>query len=388
MKELLEKRAKLIADARALLEKKEGFGSEDEAKFETMMKEADAIKLQVDRMQKIVTLEDELKRPVEPIEYGGLAPSNTGNNDFNSRKSREYVDAFWNVLRYERPANQYKNVLQIGTNPAGGYLLPIEFEKKMVEKLLIANVMRRLSTIMTTNNDREIPIETSYGVATWTTENAAATESDSVFSQITMSAWKLTRLTKVSDELMQDSAFDMTSYLAEAFAKSFGKAEEQAMTVGTGTSQPLGVTSTTNLYNLAGATAVTSDEILGVYHQLKQPYRPSGQWLMLDSTLLAVRKLKDTMGAYYFVPSMTMGMPDTFLGKPVWTSEYMPAMTTGNKSILWGDFSYYRIADRQTRTLQRLTELYAANGQVGFIGRQRVDGHLLLDEAIVAAKQA
>ena len=388
MKELLEKRAKLIADARALLEnKKEGFGPEEDAKFEAMMKEADDLKTQADRIKKINDLQADLEKPNEKVDYSGMA--GTGQSNIKAlRGSREYGDAFWNVLRYDRPISQYKNVLSEGTSTSGGYLLPTEFEYKLVESLLAENVMRKLCSVMTTSNDREIPIESSFGVANWALESAAIAESDSTFGQIVMKAYKLARLTKVSDELMQDSAFDMSAYLAGAFGKSFGRAEESAMVNGDGVNKPTGITSTTTTVALASATAITSDEVLGIYHGLKQPYRPFGVWLMNDSTLLAVRKLKDGSGAYYFVPAMTAGMPDTFLGKPVYTSEFMPTMTTGAKSILFGDFKYYRIADRQTRTLQRLNELYAANGQVGFIGRERVDGKLLLNEAVVAGLQA
>ena len=384
VKELIESRVKLIADARALLEKNNGnFSAEVENKFDEMMKAADVLKAQIDRFSKISDLEAVRNAPTEQPHYGGMSAAV---NDIHSRKTREYADAFWNVVRHDQPFSQFKNVLQIGTNPAGGFLLPTEFERQLVEALLLNNIMRPLADVMTTSNDRDIPIESDYGVATWTAENAPYVESDSVFSQITLNSYKLTRLTKVSEELMQDAAFDMGAYLATAFGRSFGKAEEAAMINGNGIGRPTGVTSTTNILNFAGAAAITSDEILAMYHKLKQPYRPSAVWIMHEDTLFLVRKLKDTNGMYYFVPAMTAGMPDTFLGKPVYSSEFMPAAAATNKSILFGNMKYYRIADRQTRTLQRLNELYAASGQIGFIGRQRVDGKLLLNEAVVAGK--
>jgi HK97 family phage major capsid protein len=388
VKELVENRVKLIAEARALLEKNNGnFSQEVENQFDAMMKDADVMKNQIDRYTKISDLEKVHNAPVEQPNFGGMQATSSA-NDIHARKTREYLDAFWNVVRYDQPFTHFKNVLQIGTNPAGGFLLPTEFERQMVAALDLNNIMRPLADVMTTSNDRDIPIESDYGVATWTAENAAYGESDSVFAQITLASHKLTRLTKVSEELMQDAAFDMGAYLATAFGRSFGKAEEAAMIDGNGTGRPLGVTSTTNTLNFAGAAAITSDEILSMYHKLKQPYRPNAVWIMHEDTLLLCRKLKDTSGAYYFVPAMTAGMPDTFLGKPVYTSEFMPAATTGLKSVLFGNMKYYRIGDRQTRTMQRLNELYAATGQVGFIGRQRVDGKLLLDEAVVAGVQA
>ena len=95
-----------------------------------------------------------------------------------------------------------------------------------------------------------------------------------------------------------------------------------------------------------------------------------------------IRKLKDTTGQYLWQPSLVAGTPDTILGRPVKTSAFMPTAAAGAKTIAFGDFKYYWIADRQGRTFKKLSELYAANGQVGFMGTQRVDGKLILPEAI------
>ena len=105
-------------------------------------------------------------------------------------------------------------------------------------------------------------------------------------------------------------------------------------------------------------------------------------WVLNDTTVKAVRKLKDGSGQYLWQPSLTTGAPDTLLGRPVNTSAYMPTIAAGVKSIAFGDFGYYWIADRQGRSFKRLNELYAANGQVGFLASQRVDGKLILPEAI------
>jgi len=100
-----------------------------------------------------------------------------------------------------------------------------------------------------------------------------------------------------------------------------------------------------------------------------------------------VRKLKDQTGQYLWQPALTAGTPDTLLGRPVYTSAYMPAVAAGAKSIAFGDFKYYWIADRQGRSFKRLNELYAATGQIGFVGSQRVDGKLTLPETIKVLQQ-
>ena len=131
----------------------------------------------------------------------------------------------------------------------------------------------------------------------------------------------------------------------------------------------------------------TSDELMDLFYSLKSPYRKKAVWVLNDSTIKAVCKLKDSTGQYLWQPSLVAGTPDTLLGRPVKTSAYMPVIAAGAKTIAFGDFSYYWIADRQGRSFKRLNELYAANGQVGFLGSQRVDGKLVLSEAVKVLAQ-
>jgi HK97 family phage major capsid protein len=137
----------------------------------------------------------------------------------------------------------------------------------------------------------------------------------------------------------------------------------------------------------ASATAITIDEVLDLYHSLKSAYRKNATFLVNDATIKAIRKLKDGQGQYLWQPSVQSGTPDTILNRPVVTSQYMPTAAAGEKTILFGDFKYYWIADRQGRTFKRLNELYAANGQVGFLASQRLDAKLILPEAIKVLQQ-
>ena len=128
-------------------------------------------------------------------------------------------------------------------------------------------------------------------------------------------------------------------------------------------------------------------EGMDLFYSLKSPYRKKAVWVLNDSTIKAVRKLKDSTGQYLWQPSLMAGTPDTLLGRPLKTSTYMPVIAAGAKTIAFGDFSYYWIADRQGRSFKRLNELYAANGQVGFLGSQRMDGKLVLSEAVKVLAQ-
>ena len=219
------------------------------------------------------------------------------------------------------------------------------------------------------------------------------------FAQETLSAYKLGCMVKVSNELLNDSAFDIAAYIAQRFGVRFGNAEEDAFINGTGPSanpqttpsQPTGILNSVTATagnTTANAQTVHFDNIYKLYYSLKAPYRRKASFLCNETLLLQLMLLKDLNGNYIWKPGLDVAKPDTILGRPIYTSSYMPAIT-GNattdknkKVLLFGDFNYYWIADRKARTLKRLNELYAVTDQVGFIGTQRVDGKLILPEAM------
>ena len=127
---------------------------------------------------------------------------------------------------------------------------------------------------------------------------------------------------------------------------------------------------------------ITADEVIDLFYSIKAPYRKNAVWVLNDSTVKAIRKLKDANGNYLWQPALTANTPDTLLGRPVYTSSFVPTIAASAKTIAFGDFSYYWIADRQGRIFKKLSELYAANDQTGFVATQRVDGKLILPEAI------
>jgi HK97 family phage major capsid protein len=302
------------------------------------------------------------------------------------RASNAYKEDFGAHLRGKRPVH---NVLSEGVQADGGYLVPEEFERQIVMGLDEANVVRGLAKVITTSAERKIPVAATHSEAKWTAENGAYTESDPTFDQKTIDAFKLTDLVKVSIELLQDSAFDLESYIAAEFARAFGIAEEEAFCVGTGTGQPTGIFTANGGQvgvNAAGSTAVTADELISLVYALKSPYRRNAKFLTNDATIAAIRKLKDGNGVYLWQPSLQAGEPDKLLGYDLYTSPYVPQMEAGAYSVAFGDFKNYWIADRAGRTVQRLNELYSTNGQVGFVATERVDGKVILPEGIKLLK--
>lgn len=302
--------------------------------------------------------------------------------DSGKQEMSEKMKAF---QAYARRGVDPQGALSVGTDSAGGYTVPDEFERQLIQALEVENVMRGLATVITSSSGlKEIPVVSAHGSATWTAEAAAHTESDETFANVTLSAYKVSRLIKVSKELLNDSAFNLEGYLSSEFGRSIGAAEEAAFVSSAGSTKPTGIVdgAGTGKTGATGqTTSVTTDDLIDLYHSLGRPYRRNGTWLMADGTAKAVRKLKDTTNQYLWQPGLVAGQPDSLLGRPVVISDNVPAMAASAKSIVFADCKYYWIADRTGFSLQRLSELYAANGQVGFIGERRVDGKLTLAAA-------
>ena len=391
--ELREKRAKAWEAAKAFLDshrKENGvLSAEDDAAYTKMEQEITDLGKEIARMERQEALDAELNRPVnKPLtgKPGGRADADDA-EDKTGRASDDYRKNFWNAMRSKAPMPAVTNALQVGTDSEGGYLVPDEYERTLVEALEEENIFRQMAKVIkTSSGDRKIPVVASKGTASWIDEEGAYPESDDSFGQVSIGAYKLGTMIKVSEELLNDSVFDLQSYISREFARRIGAKEEEAFFTGDGKGKPLGVLAATGGaetgVTAASATAVTADELMDLYYSLKSPYRKKAVWVLNDSTIKAIRKLKDNNGQYLWQPSLTAGAPDMILGRPIKTSAYMPAIAAGAKTIAFGDFSYYWIADRQGRSFKRLNELFAATGQVGFLASQRVDGKMILAEAV------
>ena len=391
IRKMREKRVKLWETAKAFVESRQDanglLSAEDSATYDKMEAEVVEMGKTIERMERQEALDLELDRPTaraitdKPNTPDGKpAPKKATATD-------EYKTAFWRVMRDKAVHPDVYNVLRIGEDEHGGYLVPDEYQRTLIEALQEQNIFRQLAHVISTSSgDRKIPVAVSKGTAAWIDENAAYPESDDSFGQISISAYKLATMIKVSDELLHDSVFDVPSYIAREFARRIGAAEEEAFFVGDGVGKPTGILSATGGAEIgvtaASATAITFDEVMDLYYSLRSPYRKSAVFIMNDSTVKALRKLKNGNGDYIWQPSVTAGTPDTILNRPVYTSSFVPTLAAGAKPILFGDLHYYWIADREGRRFQRLNELYAPNGQVGFLSSERVDGKLILPEAV------
>ena len=390
--ELREKRAKVWEAAKAFLDSKRGndglLSPEDTATYEKMEADVIALGKEIERLERQAAIDLELSKPVSNPITNKPAPQGETKT---GRATDEYRNAFWKAMR-NKLSFDVQNALQVGTESEGGYLVPDEFERTLVEALEEENIFRQIANVITTSSgDRKIPVVASKGTASWVDEEGQIPESDDSFAQVSIGAYKLATMIKVSEELLNDSVFNLEQYIAREFARRIGAKEEEAFFIGDGSGKPTGILANNGGGEVgvtaASAAAITLDEIMDLFYSLKSPYRRNAVFIMNDSTVKAIRKLKDNNGQYLWQPSLTAGTPDTILNRPVRTSAYMPAIAAGAKTIVFGDFSYYWVADRQGRVFKRLNELYAATGQVGFMATQRVDGKLVLAEAIKILQQ-
>jgi HK97 family phage major capsid protein len=383
--ELRDKRAKAWEAAKAFLDAKGKDGAftsgEDAETYDRMEQEVMELGRQIDRLEKQAAIDAEMaKATTEPITNrpNGQAEGETK----QGRASDAYRRAFWDGMR-NKMSYDVQNALSIGTDSEGGYLVPDEYERTLVEALQDEVFFRQLATVIkTSSGDRKIPIVTSKGEAAWIDEGEQFHESDDSFGQTSIGAFKLATMIKVSDELLNDSVFNVESYISKEFGRRIGTKEEEAFFVGDGKGKPTGLFPSAETGVTAASVSITFDDVMDLFYSLRAPYRKKAVWLLNDSTVKAIRKLKDGNGNYIWQPSVRDGEPDRILNRPYRTSIYVPELAAGNKVMAFGDYSYYWIADRQGRSFKRLNELYATTGQVGFLASERVDGKLILSEAV------
>ena len=385
---LREKRAKLWADTKAFLDShrsEDGMVSaEDNATYEKMEADVVALGKEIERLERQAAIDRELDKPTSQMLVSRPVSPEAGHKE--GRASDAYRKAFWNQMR-GRVTQEVYNALQVGTLSEGGYTVPDEFDRQLIEGLEDENIMRGLVHIIRTGSgEHKIPIVASHGTGSWVEEEQQIPESDDAFSQVTLSAHKFATMIRISRELLNDSAFDLAAYIAHEFVRRAGAAEEQAILTGDGSHKPIGLLHATlgaqTGVTAASATAITADELIDLQHSLKSGYRRKAVWIMNDATISAIRKLKDGQGQYIWQPGIKEGAPDMLFNQRVLMSNYMPLIGSGNKVILYGDYSYYWLAEREGRTLERLNELYAVTDQVGFKMTERLDGRLILPEAV------
>ncbi len=385
--ELRNKRMKLWQDAKDFLDSHTDengrLSAENAAAYDKMEADVVAIKADIDRLERQAVIDNELARPVNsPITN---APSKGKPASFLA--ADEYKNALLDAMR--SGFRRISNVLQEGVDQSGGYLVPEEYDSRLIDILNEENIMRGLGTKITTSGEHKINIAATKPAALWIEEGGALTFGEATFDQITMDAYKLHVAIKVTEELLYDAKFNLEGYILDQFGKALANAEEDAFLNGDGKGKPMGIfdTSGGGQYNaVTSGTSISADDVINLVYTLKRPYRKGASFITNDKTMAALRKLKDNNGAYLWQPSLTAGEPDRLFGYAIYTSQYAPEAAAGKAAMAFGDFSYYNIGDRGTRSLQELKELFAGNGMVAYVMKERVDGRLILPEAVQILK--
>ena len=358
--------------------------------YDRMSGEVTALGAEIERLERQADMDAKLSQPTtRPVQ---TAPMSHKDN-VKPTATDEYSKAFWSLMRGDGHLMEVRNALSVGKDDEGGFTVPDEFERRLIQGLEENNIFRQMAhVIRTSSGTRKIPVANDTMEASWIDEGEAIPETNTNFKQAILGAYKQGAMIKVSNELLNDSAFDIAAYIADRFGKVMGRSEEKAFLVGTGDKQPTGLLNDTigaELGATAGSqTAVTFDDIFKLYYSLKAPYRAKAVFLCNEELLLQLMTLKDGQGNYIWKPALDIGKPDTILGRPIITSGYMPGIAKGQKVLAFGDMNYYWIADRSSRTFRRLNERYAEYDQVGFMTTQRVDGKLILPEAVKYLRMA
>lgn len=363
---------------------KDGLLSEADAKtYDEMEAKVNAYSREIDRLTKQEAMDKELEKPTSKplMTQPGTQPSdNKKSTKFSSTDS--YKEAMMDAIRGK--FRTITNVLREGVQEDGGYLVPDEYDSRLIEVLDENNIMRQLATQIQTSGEHKINIAATKPAAGWLDEGTTLTFGDAKFSQIMLDAHKLGVGIQITEELLYDSMFNLETYVTNEFGKALANAEEDAFLNGTGKNQPTGIFDATGGGQVTKTLSadITADDIVDLVYSLKRPYRPTAVFIMNDKTVAQIRKLKTTgSNEYLWQPSYQSNEPDKLLGYKIYTSQYAP-----EDAIAFGMMSYYNIGDRGGRTFQELTEVAAAQGMVNFLAKERVDGKLVLPEAVKILK--
>lgn len=305
-------------------------------------------------------------------------------NTLNAINTVGYEKAFWSAMKNNN--NAYTDLIN-GRQTTQTYLPPYKTGKKYMDAIAEKNIFRKIATsISAPRSNNDIFTSNCNDFAEWVSGNWYNVKEDYAdFEKYRVICHKLAVITRLDNDFVYDTGFDIEDYLVNRFAKIFGRAEENSFINGTGENMPKGILHETEgaETGLTTSDTITFDDIVNLYFSVKAEYRTDGIWLMNDETAFMLRSLKDANGNYIWNHSN-----DTILGKPVHISEFMPSIKSGNKPIAFGDFSYYYIVDRCPLSIRALQDKYALQQQTGYLAYEMLDGMLVRPEAIKVISMA
>lgn len=407
--QLREQRANIWEQMKAIMDLTESEGrsltAEETQTYDRLEKDLDTKGDEITRSEAFAKRSEEFTK----VDRSGVvAPS----DDLGDEPEKGYTEAFNRYLRNGISALDHtdQKVLQAGwvkspqnaggvaTGAAGGYTVPPAFRQKIIERITFVAAMRQLASVITTDTGANLPwptVDDTSNEGAILAENTAVTEQDVTFGQASLDAYMYTsKLVRVSLQLLNDNAFGLEGWLANALGARIGRIQNRHFTVGTGVGQPDGIitSATVGVTTAAGAVAtVTYDDLVDLTESLDPAYLSGGNvgFMMPQSARKLLRKLKDSQNRPLWEPSLKAGSPDQLMGYGLTLNNYMSAPAASVKSIGFGDIrEAYVIRDVSDFALLRLNERYADYLQVGFLGFQRSDGTLQDAQAFKTLQQA
>lgn len=383
---LRERKQALAKDANHILAEKgdQAWTKEDQSKYDGIMDEMERISAQISAHQRLLDQEAD-----NFFSQGGGKPG---------KKGADEVDAVMAVALYLRHGNNVtaeqavaiRNAMSTTTPAEGGYTVPAEVATMVIDSLKAFGGMRDVAEIIPTDSGSALNYPTSDGTAEEgeiVGENAPATGADITFGTVALNPFKYSsKKIALPVELIQDSAIDVVRFVIDRLATRLGRITNKHYTIGTGSGQPFGLMAraTSGKVGATGQTlTVTYDDLVDLEHSVNSAYRRGAAFMMADSSVKVVRKIKDTAGRPIFTPSYdaggTAGAPDMLLGRPLRVNDDVAAMAANAKSIAFGQLNQYKIRDVAGGvSIRRFDDsAFALNGQVGFCGWMRTGGNLL-----------
>ena len=383
----------------AAAKEKRAMSQEEVSKWEKMEAEESALTRTIEATEKTErSAAEQAAKHFQQRDAAGNVWTSTATKQDKS-KEEEYRDAYKQYLTrgLGSLAPEQRSLLQtrgtstqvVGTDSLGGYLVPETWQPEIERAMLDYSGIMQAARIIRTAGGNTLywPTEDdTTTLAAKTAEAAAVTVADLTFGEKRLDAYKYTSMIKVSEELLQDAAYDIQAEITNAFAPRFGRIMNQECTLGDGTGDPNGVVTATSAgKTTASATAITLLEVLDLKHSIDPAYRNSQNFgfMFNDAVLLYLKKLVDSEGRPLWTPSYREGQPDVIDGTRYWINQGMDSsINASSKIMLVGDFSKYIIRISRDMSVTRLNELYAENGLVGFRGVMRFDGELINAGAI------
>jgi HK97 family phage major capsid protein len=391
-----ERLAKLNADQKSIIDAAElngrtSLNEVEEKTFDSLHKEATEVQQMIERKTKLndaakAVISDEImdttKKSADELIYNKEEYAKVLKK-YLAKGERGLTDADYNVL----------SRAQSTSSTEGGYTIPTELANEIVKGMAQYGGVRENSKVMTTSGGNTLNFayndDTANGVGLISEAAAITADDDTVFSQVAFSAYKYGSAVYINRELIEDSAFNIVSYIEELFAERFGRGLNALYTTGTGSSQPKGVAvAAATGVTLADQDAITFSEILTLKHSVDPAYRNNGKFMLNDATLLAIKKLSIGSGDArpLWQPSFAIGQPETIDGSQFIINQDMNGLGSLKTPMLYGDFSKFMIRDVAGMRLVKSDQYKVLNDQLTVVGWMRTDSDLLDSRAIKAMK--